>query len=409
MKQNGASPKKTASATLSSAYAFIVLFGVVSLFSDMTHEGARSITGPFLSSLGLSAAAVATVAGFGELVGYALRFVSGYLSDRTRRYWLVTGIGYAVNLLSVPLLALSGNWVVAAGLMVLERAGRAIRNPARDAMLSHATSETGHGRGFGLHEALDQIGATAGPLIITAVLAAGGSMRRAFSWLLVPALAALSVLLYTRLRYPKPETLEATEKENIKGARFSRGFWLYLIASAFVAAGFVDYPLIALHFQKIDGMQASLIAIYYAIAMGTDAVSALAFGWLYDRIGIKTLIISTLLSMCFPLFAFLGAHWLALVGVVLWGIGMGAQESIMRAAIAHYSHKEKRATAYGFFNMIYGIAWFAGSAAFGLLYDKVSVPAAVIFSLVFQAVAIPFFLLSTRQPEEIPYSGGNAP
>ncbi len=409
MKQNGASPKKTASATLSSAYAFIVLFGVVSLFSDMTHEGARSITGPFLSSLGLSAAAVATVAGFGELVGYALRFVSGYLSDRTRRYWLVTGIGYAVNLLSVPLLALSGNWIVAAGLMILERAGRAIRNPARDAMLSHATSETGHGKGFGLHEALDQIGATVGPLIITAVLVANGSMRRAFAWLLVPALAALSVLLYTRLRYPKPETLEAASKENIKGARFSRGFWLYLIASALVAAGFVDYPLIALHFQKTDAMKESLIAVYYAIAMGTDAVSALAFGWLYDRIGIKTLIISTLLSMCFPIFAFLGAHRLALVGVVLWGIGMGAQESIMRAAIAHYSHKEKRATAYGFFNMIYGIAWFAGSAAFGLLYDNVSVPAAVIFSLVLQAMAIPFFLLSTRQPEEAPYSGGSTP
>jgi MFS family permease len=329
MNRNKTPRRSAASATLSSAYAFIVLFGVVSLFSDMTHEGARSITGPFLSSLGLSAAAVATIAGFGELVGYALRFVSGYLSDKTWRYWLVTGIGYAVNLLSVPLLAISGNWVVAAGLMILERAGRAIRNPARDAMLSHATSETGHGKGFGLHEALDQIGATAGPLIVTAVLAAHGSMRRAFAWLLVPALAALSILLYTRLRYPKPATLEATAKENIRGAHFPKSFWLYLVASA-------------------------------------------------------------------------------LVGVILWGIGMGAQESIMRAAIAHYSHKEKRATAYGFFNMIYGIAWFAGSAAFGLLYDNVSVRAAVIFSLVLQALAIPFFLFSARQPEAR-YPGENTP
>ncbi len=408
MNRNKTPRRSAASATLSSAYAFIVLFGVVSLFSDMTHEGARSITGPFLSSLGLSAAAVATIAGFGELVGYALRFVSGYLSDKTRRYWLVTGIGYAVNLLSVPLLAISGNWVVAAGLMILERAGRAIRNPARDAMLSHATSETGHGKGFGLHEALDQIGATAGPLIVTAVLAAHGSMRRAFAWLLVPALAALSVLLYTRLRYPKPATLEAAAKENIRGAHFPKSFWLYLIASALVAAGFVDYPVLALHFQKADVMKDSLIAVYYAIAMGTDAVAALAFGWLYDRIGIKTLIISTLLSMFFPVFAFLGSRWFALVGVILWGIGMGAQESIMRAAIAHYSHKEKRATAYGFFNMIYGIAWFAGSAAFGLLYDNVSVPAAVIFSLVLQAVAIPFFLFSARQPEAR-YPGENTP
>ncbi|MEJ5188640.1 MAG: MFS transporter, partial [Breznakiellaceae bacterium] len=171
----------------SSAYLFVLLFGVVSLFSDMTHEGARSITGPFLASLGLSAALVGIVAGFGEFIGYGLRFVSGYFSDKTRRYWLITGIGYAINLLSVPLLAVAGRWEVAALLMILERAGRAIRNPARDAMLSHATSEVGHGKGFGVHEALDQIGATTGPLIISAALVAGASMRHAFAWLLLPA------------------------------------------------------------------------------------------------------------------------------------------------------------------------------------------------------------------------------
>jgi MFS family permease len=214
MRQHNSKNHRAASTSLASAYAFVVLFGIVSLFSDMTHEGARSITGPFLSSFGLSAAAVAFIAGFGEFVGYALRFVSGYLSDKTKRYWLITGIGYAINLLSVPLLALSGSWIMAAGLMILERAGRAIRNPARDAMLSHATSETGHGKGFGLHEALDQIGATAGPLIISAAL---------------------------------------------------------------VAAGLVDYPLLALHFQNTDIMKDSQIAIYYAIAMGTDASDGVWF------------------------------------------------------------------------------------------------------------------------------------
>jgi len=386
---------KAVSASLTSAYAFIVLFGIVSLFSDMTHEGARSITGPFLSSFGLSAATVAFIAGFGEFVGYALRFVSGYSSDKTKRYWLITGIGYAINLLSVPLLALSRNWVMAAGLIILERTGRAIRNPARDAMLSHATSETGHGKGFGLHEALDQIGATAGPLIITAALVTNTSLRHAFGWLIIPALAALSILLFTRIKYPKPETLEATAKENIRGAHFSKEYWLYLVAAALVAAGFVDYPLLALHFQNTDVMKDSQIAIYYSIAMGTDAIAALFFGWLFDKIGIRTLVISTVLSMFFPIFAFLGNRWFALIGVILWGIGMGAQESIMRAAIAKFSHKEKRATAYGFFNMIYGIAWFAGSAAFGLIYDA-SIHVAVIFSIALQVIAIPFFFFSAR-------------
>lgn len=395
MRNKGPKKRKIVSSSLTSAYAFIVLFGIVSLFSDMTHEGARSITGPFLSGFGLSAAAVAFIAGFGEFVGYALRFVSGYLSDKTRRYWLVTGVGYAINLLSVPLLALSGSWIMAAGLIILERAGRAIRNPARDAMLSHATSETGHGKGFGLHEALDQIGATAGPLIITAALLANTSLRRAFGWLIIPALAALSILLFTRIKYPKPQTLEATSKENIHGAHFSREYWLYLVAAALVAAGFVDYPLLALHFQNTDIMKDSQIAIYYSIAMGTDAIAALLFGWLFDKIGIKTLVISTLVSMSFPAFAFLGNRWIAIIGVVLWGIGMGAQESIMRAAIAKFSRKEKRATAYGFFNMMYGIAWFAGSAVFGLIYD-VSIQAAVLFSIALQLIAIPFFFLSAK-------------
>jgi len=386
---------KKLSSSLSAAYAFIVLFGVVSLFSDMTHEGARSITGPFLSSLGLSAAAVATIAGFGEFVGYALRFVSGYLSDKTKRYWLVTGVGYAVNLLSVPLLALAGSWQIAALLMILERAGRAIRNPARDAMLSHATSETGHGKGFGLHEALDQIGATTGPLIITVVLAAGGTMRHAFSFLLIPALAALTILLVTRIRYPHPQALETAQKENLKGAHFPKAFWFYLVAASLVAAGFVDYPLLAYHFQKSDLMKPSVIAIYYAVAMGTDAVFALIFGSLYDKIGIKALVISTVLSLFFPIFGFQHNATLALVGVMLWGVGMGAQESIMRAAIAHFASKDKRATAYGFFNMVYGISWFAGSALFGVLYD-ISIPWAIVFSIVMQAISIPFFFMSAR-------------
>lgn len=395
-KDSGSSSAKV----FNSAYLFIVLFGIVSLFSDMTHEGARSITGPFLSSLGLSAAAVGIIAGFGEFVGYGLRFVSGYVSDKTRRYWLVTGIGYAINLLSVPLLALAGRWEIVALLMILERAGRAIRNPARDAMLSHATSEIGHGKGFGLHEALDQIGATTGPLIISFALFSGATMRHAFAWLLVPALIALGILIFTRIRYPNPQTLEVSKKESLKDAHFPRAYWLYLMAASFVATGFVDYPLLAFHFQKQDVMGGSLIAIYYAVAMGVDALAALVFGLLYDKIGIRALIVSTLLSFSFPLFAFADGPIFALVGVILWGIGMGAQESIMRAAIATLSSKEKRATAYGFFNMIYGSAWFIGSSIFGVLYT-VSLPLAVGFSLLLQISALPFFALSGRSSQKV--------
>ncbi|MEK7699337.1 MAG: MFS transporter, partial [Planctomycetota bacterium] len=140
----------------SNALRFIVLLGIVSLFADMTYEGARSINGPYLAVLGASATTVGIIAGLGELIGHSLRLVSGYITDRIGRYWAITLFGYAINMIAVPAIALAGRWEIAAILMVTERIGKAIRTPARDAMLSHATREIGRGKGFGLHEALDQ-------------------------------------------------------------------------------------------------------------------------------------------------------------------------------------------------------------------------------------------------------------
>ena len=182
----------------SAAWKFIILVGVVSLFSDMTYEGARSITGPFLGSLNASATVVGIVAGLGEFIGYALRLVSGYLTDRLGKYWAITFVGYALNLFVVPLLALAGSWELAAVLILMERMGKAIRTPARDAMLSHATTEVGRGWGFGFHEAMDQIGAMLGPLIVAAVLYFNGGYRAGFAYLLIPAILARSGNYYCR-------------------------------------------------------------------------------------------------------------------------------------------------------------------------------------------------------------------
>ena len=184
------------------ALHFVVLIGLTSLFADMTYEGSRGVTGPFLGTLGATGALVATIAGAGEFVGYALRWVSGVLADRTRRYWAITLAGYAINLLAVPALALAGTWQAAAAFIILERTGKALRTPARDAMLART------GWVFGLHEALDQTGATLGPLIVAGVLALRGDYRLAFAWLLVPALLALSLLVLARLRFPRPHDLE---------------------------------------------------------------------------------------------------------------------------------------------------------------------------------------------------------
>jgi len=377
------------------SFKFIILLGVVSLLADMTYEGARSITGPYLAILGASGTAVGIIAGFGELIGYALRFVSGYIADKTKRYWLITIFGYAVNLLAVPLLALAGRWEIAAALMISERIGKAIRTPSRDAMLSHATKDIGRGWGFGIHEAMDQIGAMIGPLIVAAVLYAKGGYKTSFGILLIPAILALIVLSAARRLYRKPQDLEA-ETVPLETKGFPRVFWIYLIAVAFVAAGYVDFPLIAYHFKRLSIASDNWIPIFYAIAMGVDALAALLFGRMFDHKGVSVLIAASLVSSFFAPLVFLGNFYLALFGIALWGIGMGAQESIMRAAIANMVPMSKRGSAYGVFNAGYGLFWFLGSALMGIFYD-ISLPALIAFSVITQLASIPFFVMTKER------------
>lgn len=358
----------------------------------MTYEGARSITGPYLAFLGANALIVGFVAGFGELIGYGLRLVSGYLADRTEKYWMITIIGYTCNLLAVPLLALSGHWWTAAILILLERMGKAIRTPPRDAMLSYAGQQTGMGFAFGLHKALDQIGALLGPLIVAAVLYYNGNYREAFAILLVPAIFALILLFVARFLYPHPRELEIeTNKLEIKILHI-KPFWIYLTAASFVAAGFADFPLIAFHFAKLNTLSTVWIPVAYAISMGVNGFSALILGHLYDKMGFAILIFITFISSFFAPLVFFGDFSFAMAGVILWGIGVGAQESLMRAIVAKMTPSNKRASAYGIFNMVYGVAWFLGSVTMGALYD-VSILSLVIFSMLIQLASIPLLLL----------------
>jgi MFS family permease len=368
------------------AMKLVVLFGIVSLLSDMTYEGARSVTGPFLATLGASGTVVGLVAGLGEFIGYGLRIVSGYVSDRTGQYWLMTGLGYAFNLLAVPLLAVAGNWQLAAALMIAERTGKAIRKPARDTMLSYATSQVGHGWGFAVHEAMDQIGAVIGPLLMALALSAGGGYRSAFRILLVPALLTLGVLVVARVLYPKPRDLEA-KTTVIESKGLPQRFWVYILSIGLVAAGYADFPLIAFHLKQTAAIPDTWVPLLYAGAMGIDAVAALFFGWLFDRIKVGSLIWAVSVSAFFAPFAFLGGIHAAYVGIALWGIGMGAQESILKSAIADMVIPERRGSAYGIFNASYGLFWFAGSALMGVLYD-VSIPLLVCFSVAAQVVSV---------------------
>ena len=377
------------------AWRFIVLLGVISLFSDITYEGARSISGPFLGELKASALVVGVVAGLGEFLGYTLRLASGYLTDRLGRYWPIVFAGYAVNLLAVPLLALAGSWEIAAVLLVVERMGKAIRTPARDAMLSHATASVGRGWGFGFHEAMDQIGAVTGPLIVAAVLYYRGGYREGFAVLLLPAVLALVVIAMAARLYPHPQHLEVSAP-TLKTTGFTRPYWLYVVAVGLLGAGYADFPLIAYHFGKTALLPADWIPLFYAVAMGVDAVAALVLGRLFDRLGMPVIVVTAVLSAFFAPLVFWGDFKLALLGMVLWGIGMGSLESIIKAALAEMVPRDRRATGFGLFNTGFGLFWLLGSVLMGWLYDF-SLGALVAFSVTAQLLAIPFFLAVSRQ------------
>jgi MFS family permease len=386
--------------TKANALRFVLLIGAMSYFADFVYEGARSVLGPYLLLLGASGAAVGFVSGLGELAGYGLRIVSGRLADKTRQFWPITILGYVVQMAAVPALALAGNWPAAAALLVLERAGRATRNPPRDVMLSHAGAEMGgYGWAFGLHEALDQAGAVTGPLVIAAILARRGDYRLAFGALAIPAAVTLLLLAVARLLYPRPEEMES-RPQDVRTEGMPRVFWIYLAGAALVAAGFADFSLIAFHFAKSGSVARDWIPIFYAVAMGTSGAGSLVFGRLYDRVGLYVLVPLTILSALFAPLVFLGGmgragFGIALAGAAIWGVGMGVHESIVPAAVAPMVARERRASAYGLFTAVYGVAWFLGSALIGALYD-VSLGATVAACVALECAAIPFFLKAAR-------------
>ena len=400
---------------LSQAMVFIILFGVVSLFSDMTHEGASSIRGAYLALLGASAGTIGFISGLGELIGYSMRYVFGKLTDKTKRYWPMTIAGYIFDVLAVPALALVGEhgWVAACALLVVQRMGKAIKKPAKDTIMSFAASQEGAGKSFGIQEVLDQIGAFLGPVLFYLVMlfkTEGSTFEKysaCFAFAAIPGAITLVMLLVTRYRFPNPERFEPEPKEYVP-FKMKREFILYIAGISLFAFGFIDYSIIIMHVSRVYASLASGLAettslvnsgtlpLLYAGAMLVDAVSALFFGLLYDKKGVKALVWSTLISAPFAVFVFaFDSIPMLLVGVALWGVGMGAQESILKAAVTSMVPKASRATGYGIFECSFGVFWFLGSWLLGVLYD-VSLPVMVAVSVAAQLAAIPLYLASTK-------------
>ena len=394
---------------------FIILFGIVSLFSDMTHEGASSIRGAYLSLLGASAATIGFISGLGELVGYSMRYVFGKLTDKSKQYWPMTIAGYVLDIIAVPALALVGEhgWIAVCVLLVIQRMGKAIKKPAKDTIMSFAASQEGVGKSFGIQEVLDQIGAFIGPVLLYLVMlfkTEGTTFEiysTCFAVLAIPGAITLILLIVTRCKFPNPEHFEPEPKEYVP-FKIKKEFILYIAGISLFAFGFIDYSIIIMHVSRTYSHLASGLSetsalvstgslpLLYAGAMLVDAVAALFFGMMYDKNGVKALVWSTVISAPFAVFVFaFDSVPMLLIGVALWGVGMGAQESILKAAVTSMVPKASRATGYGVFECSFGAFWFLGSWLMGVLYD-VSIPAMIAVSVIAQLAAIPLYIGSSK-------------
>ena len=373
------------------AIRFIICLGVVSMFADMTYEGAHSVIGPLLSDLGSSATQVGLIAGIGEMFAASLRLFSGRLADKTRAYWTIAIFGYAINIIVVPALAFAGSWKAAALLIIAERTGKALRGPSRDVLLSGATNKVGHGFGFGVHAAFDQAGAVMGPLFVAYAVAKTNHFGPAFLWLVVPAVGAFGAMLIARAINPDTE-LKAPKRVDQK---LPPVFWTYVAAAGLLACGFVDFPLLAFHFQKTGLVGKETIPLLYAGAMGVNGLTAVIFGKLFDRFGVFALAGGILVSLLALPLGFLGGHAGVYASVGCWATGLGAQDASLRSGISQVVSMNKRGGAFGAFNGVYGVAWFAGSAVMGLLYGH-SLVALVAFGIAAQLLAAGMFVWLKR-------------
>ncbi|VBA40214.1 hypothetical protein LAUMK191_03364 [Mycobacterium attenuatum] len=379
-----------------SAWRFVAVFGAVSLLADFVYEGARSITGPLLASLGATGLLVGVVTGVGEAAALALRLVSGPLADRSRRFWAWAITGYALTLVTVPLLGVAAALWVACTLVIAERVGKAVRSPAKDTLLSHAASVTGRGRGFAVHEALDQVGAVIGPLTVAGVLAGtGNDYAPALGVLALPGAAALALLVWLRIRAPHPDSYEdpvaSTEStDSVVTQRFwalPPRFWLYCGFTAMTMSGFATFGLLSFHMVTHGLLSAAAVPVVYAAAMAADALAALASGYSYDRFGGKSLAALPILSSLVVLFAFSANTAMVVLGALVWGAAVGIQESTLRAVVADLVAAPRRASAYGVFAAGLGAASAAGGALVGWLYE-ISPGAVVVVVVAIQSVAL---------------------
>ncbi|WP_308534368.1 MFS transporter [uncultured Peptoniphilus sp.] len=391
---------------LNSPVKVVIIFGIISLLGDVIYEGARSANSQYFSLLGISAANIGFYFGLGEFLGYFLRLFAGLVSDIYHMHWPFIFIGYGF-LIVVPLMGTTSSLGVLASLMLLERIGKALRNPSKDTLLSTVSEhEVGIGFAFGIQEALDQLGAFLGPIIFTLVFYFSGhglaSYQFAYKLLFIPFIL-LMAFLYFAYKKIKDENLI----ERIDGKKFSRDkmgkvFWIYCAFSFFSSIGFINFSIIAYHLKVKGLMTDGNITLLYSLAMIVDAITALIIGKAYDILKIKRknkmggILIMALIpfvTAIIPFFTLSFNKSLIIFGLLIFGLVIGSHETIIRSAIADITPFSKRGTAYGIFNGIYGLAFLIGSSLVGALYDFGNMNLIFIFVLAAQIISLYLFYM----------------
>ena len=379
------------------AYFGILLLGIVSLMGDVVYEGSRGIVPSYLEFLGATALIVGLVGGLGDFLGYAVRLVSGFLADTTRAYWLFIFLGYGL-IVSIPLLGLPLGLGIAVILVLLERFGKAFRSPSRDTVLSIISKDVGAGKAFGIHELLDQIGAILGPLMVAFLMLSTNNYSFTFSFLFLPFLVLLVVLAYTHKRIGSKTIVIEPQKIDGKREKLARPFYIYTFAVLLNTVGLIPYTLILYKASEIlQPTQQWIVPLIYLLIQGVDAPMALIAGYAYDKFGIGVLVMPFLLSLFPPLLTMVGAELSTLIAAaIVFGLVLGTQESIYRAAVSELTPISSRGTAYGIFNTAYGVGFLISGALYGLLMELKPPFIVVIFYVSVTQIIATASLLSIR-------------
>lgn len=387
------------------AFSLILFIAISSLFCDMTHAGAKSLYGAFLYHIGASAAAIGFVSGLAQFTANSLSLLTGYVADKYHNYWTMTILGYLFCLIAIPALAFvpGYGWMAASALIVAERVGKACWQPARNTLISFASAEVGRGKSFSIQSFFNKLGACIGPLILFLVLLFNSDLslldryHLCFAVLGIPALIGIIFLFLAKRKFAHPENFERYHNAESSQKQRTKEFVLFCLGVSFFGLGYLDFPLITLHLSKIAKINTEYLPLFFSGAMLVSAVAALTFGRLFDRIGVFVLVISTLISSTFSFFVFSSDHiGFLIIGILIWGVGIGAFETVLKSMTTFLVSKEKRSKGFGLLNLFFGFSLFAGSWLCGALYD-ISIPALILFSFFMQFAAVCFFWACHRR------------